>query len=140
MTMKLTEHFTLEELTKSATATAHGYSNTPNSDQIYNLRILCEKVLEPARIIIGRPIVITSGFRSDTVNKLVGGVPNSWHRYGQACDIHVTSKKDADEIAKACLTNQLCDKCIYERKGDSQWLHVQWGYTARHLYTSIIKP
>jgi zinc D-Ala-D-Ala carboxypeptidase len=140
MTMKLTEHFTLEELTKSATATAHGLTNTPNADQIYNLRILCEKVLEPARKIIGRPIVITSGFRSDTVNKLVGGVANSWHKYGQACDIRITSKTEANEIAKACLTSVLCDKCIYERKGTSQWLHVQWGYNARQSYISIINP
>lgn len=140
MTMKLTEHFTLEELTKSTTATAHGYANTPNADQIYNLRILCERVLEPARLKIGKPIVITSGFRSDTVNKLVGGVANSWHRYGQACDIHVNSKSEADELAHACLESELCDKCIYERKGKSQWLHVQWGYNARHNYCSIIKP
>ena len=138
--MKLSEHFTLEEMTRSATAKAHGYDNTPNADELHNLRILCEKVLEPAREKLKRPLIINSGYRSEAVNRLVGGVPNSWHRYGQAADIHVTSKKEADEIAFACLEQELCDKCIYEKKGESRWLHVQWGYNARHAYSSIIKP
>lgn len=140
MKMQLTEHFSLDELTKSETAKQHGYTNTPNTDVIYNLRILCEKVLEPAREKVGKPFVITSGYRSPIVNKLVGGVANSYHLTGQAVDIRVISKQDADKIAFACLETDLCDKCIYEKKGASRWLHVQWSYNARHNYCSIIKP
>lgn len=138
--MQLSEHFTLEEMTRSETAKIHGYANTPNADELYNLRILCEKVLEPARAKVGKPLVITSGFRNKTVNKLVGGVSNSFHVNGQAADIHVNDKKHADEIAFACLEQELCDKCIYEKKGQSRWLHVQWSYNARHKYCSIINP
>lgn len=116
MKMQLTEHFTLAEMTKSETAKQHGFSNTPNAEQLYNLRVLCEKVLEPARQKIKKPIIITSGFRTPTVNKLVGGVANSYHINGQAADIHVNNKSEADEIAFACLETELCDKCIYEKR------------------------
>lgn len=114
--MQLTEHFTLEEMTRSETAKRHGFRNVPNPDELYNLRVLCEKVLEPARTKLCRPLVVTSGFRTKAVNELVGGVANSYHLNGQAADIRVISKHEADEIAFACLESELCDKCIYEKR------------------------
>lgn len=85
--VKLTEHFTLEEMVRSRMAEKHGIDNTPGAFEIANLRLLCEKILEPARLEIGMPITVTSGFRSERVNKIVGGVRGSLHLIGKAADI-----------------------------------------------------
>lgn len=85
--MKLTQHFTLEEMTRSATAEARGIRNEPNAVQIANLRRLCEKVLEPLRAHFGTPIRINSGFRCEKLNAAVGGAKRSYHLQGRAADI-----------------------------------------------------
>lgn len=85
--VKLTEHFTLEEFVRSTTAKMRGIDNTPGAFEIANLRLLCKKILEPARLEIGMPITVTSGYRSLQVNKAVGGVRGSLHLIGKAADI-----------------------------------------------------
>ncbi len=85
--VNLTEHFTLEEMVRSRMAELHGIVNTPSANEIANLRLLCKKILEPARLEIGMPITVTSGFRSERVNRLVGGVRGSLHLIGKAADI-----------------------------------------------------
>ena len=80
--MRLTEHFKLSEFTNSSTATARGIDNTPNEQQIANLKRICEEILEPLRAFAGQPIIIGSGFRCPALNKAVGGVKNSQHMTG----------------------------------------------------------
>lgn len=69
--MKLTEHFTLAELIRSRTATEHGIRNDPTPEQIENLRWHCRFVLEPVRALANKPVIITSGFRSDELNQVI---------------------------------------------------------------------
>ena len=69
--MRLTEHFTLAELTRSSTAQKHGIRNDPTPEQIENLRWHCRFVLEPIRELAGKPVIITSGFRSDQLNRII---------------------------------------------------------------------
>ena len=84
--MKLSKHFTLEELTRSATAQRLGLDNLPSVHELANLMRLAT-VLEDVRHVLGsRPILISSGFRSEAVNKAVGGSPSSAHRLGLAAD------------------------------------------------------
>lgn len=88
--MQLTEHFTLEEFTTSSTAKARGIDNSVSSQRVvYNLRNLCEKVLEPLRSYANQPITISSGYRCKALNKVVGGARNSQHMTGEAADIHI---------------------------------------------------
>ena len=87
--MKLTKHFTLEELTRSATADNFRITNNPTLQDISNLIQLCQTVLEPLREQLNQPLIITSGYRSPLVNKLVGGVANSQHQKGEAVDIRL---------------------------------------------------
>lgn len=84
--IKLTKNFSLPELAFSQTAIDHNLENIPNEKEIKNLRLLCEKILQPARDALG-PLKINSAFRSEKVNNLVGGVPNSDHRLGYAADV-----------------------------------------------------
>jgi len=78
------QYFTLEELTKSATARRKGIPNLPNGEQKENLVALVENVLDPLRKLWGAPIIVTSGFRCARLNRIVGGVAGSQHMKGQA--------------------------------------------------------
>lgn len=85
--MQLSPHFTLQELTRSATAERLGIPNAFTADVVDNLQRLCTEVLEPLRAHLGHPIHINSGYRCPALNKAVGGVQNSFHMKGRAADI-----------------------------------------------------
>ncbi len=82
----LSKNFKLWEFITSPTADRNGISNMPNDEEIKHLKLLCQKILQPAREAIG-PLRINSGFRSAKLNKLVGGVSTSDHRLGFAADV-----------------------------------------------------
>lgn len=94
--MYLSKHFTLDEMLKSPTAARLGIDNTPNAEQLENLRDLVEYILEPLRLHYGRAIIVTSGFRCQKLNKAVGGSATSQHATGQAVDIRSVSDKRED--------------------------------------------
>lgn len=91
------KHFTFTEFTRSETAIRLGYDNDPvlngENDALCHIELLVTKLLDPIRDFIGEPVVITSGYRSEQVNKAVGGVPDSQHRKGQAADFIIPSIK-----------------------------------------------
>lgn len=87
--MRLSEHFTLDEMIVSQVAARDGLKNIPNAEQIESLRSLCVTILEPLRLRLNRPVVVNSGFRSVTVNRRVGGTGRSQHCKGEAADIIV---------------------------------------------------
>ena len=91
--MTLSENFTLEELINSTTAKAKGIDNTPSEDVVNNLTNLTTKLLQPLRGIIGKPLIINSGYRSKLLNSAVGGVESSQHILGEAADISFDSPK-----------------------------------------------
>ena len=118
--MKLTKNFTLPELTTTST----GITNQPNSQQIAALITLCNKVLQPARDMYGKPIRVNSGFRSPAVNKAVGGAPNSQHTRGEAADITVFSKEENKKLFELIRDNLSFDQLINER--NYSWIHVSY--------------
>jgi hypothetical protein len=124
--MKLSDHFTIGELTKTS---AMGIDNTPSHAAVLNLKNLCENWLEPLRQRYNKPILINSGFRSEAVNKAIGGVKGSNHLTGCAVDIRVTGPEQA--IRYACILLDIADESkrdydelLIERspKG-TYWLH-----------------
>lgn len=123
---QLTAHFSLEEMTRSATATQCGIPNEPGIAFISNLQHLCQEVLEPLREHVGKPIHVSSGYRCRELNQLVGGVPNSQHMKGEAADLIVPTPAIGREwlawIEKNC---KHFDQAILERnKKGAWWLHV----------------
>lgn len=123
--LMLSEHFSLEELTISATAKAMGIVNCPSSYEIDNLRFLCREVLEPARKVIGEPIHVTSGYRCLALNQAVGGVAQSYHVRGLAADLHIESAAHASRLADALNAQPYCDLILVEHAHGASWLHVQ---------------
>lgn len=130
--MKLTNNFTLEELTKSETALRRGLDNTPTVEVVENLKVLCEKVLQPVRDHFGRGVKVNSGFRSLAVNAAVGGVQGakpSDHTRGMAADIEIPGLANA-ELAQWIEANLEFTQVILEfyTQGvpDSGWVHVSY--------------
>ncbi len=125
--MQLTQHFTLEELTRSTIAKQRGIDNTPAQDILENLRALCRNVLEPARLRFGAPIYITSGYRCPQLNKAVGGKPTSQHQYGEAADLQVKGVANLRRLYNI-LDNISHDQLLYESNGKTQWIHVSFRH------------
>ena len=121
---QLTEHFSLEELTRSDTATARGLVNDPSVAAISNLQHLCQEVLEPLRQHVGVPVRINSGYRSREVNNAVGGVANSQHLTGEAADIRIPDVETGLEWLLWIHSHCLFDQLLFETNGHSYWIHV----------------
>jgi len=116
--MNLSEHFTLEEMT----ATSHRqFDNTPNNHETANLQRLAE-FLELVRIhLYGKPLMITSGYRSKAVNDSVGSKDTSQHRLGLACDFRVPGMAP-DAVVRTIIATKLpFDQII--REFDA-WTHI----------------
>lgn len=128
--MKLTENFSLEEMTKSQTASRKGIDNTAPPEVVDNLKLLCENVLEKVRSHFGKPVIVNSGYRGPKLNKAIGGVKNSQHLTGQAADIEIPGV-DNEHLFAWIRDNIEFDQLIleYHKKGipDSGWVHVSWN-------------
>ena len=130
--MRLSEHFTLGELTKTSYKTED--ENIPSRVAIENLRNLCENWLEDLRYSYNTlyhkgGVIINSGYRSPEVNRLAGGAPTSNHLTGCAVDIHVAGFEQAIRYAAILLdisegTKRDFDELYIERNGAGRyWIH-----------------
>ena len=134
------KHFTFQELTKSATAKRKGIDNSPSMQVRANLAALVENVLDPLREAYGKPIVVTSGYRCEKLNRAVGGAASSQHVKGQAADIRRVqdtaeeNKKLFDLIVKLGLPfDQLINEYGYD------WVHVSYGPRHRRMKLRAVK-
>lgn len=127
--MNLTKDFTLEEMTRSETATRHGFKEqfAPNEEVRANLKQLCENILQPLREKLGVKVIVTSGYRSKRTNNAVGGSATSQHVEGQAADIRVNGISPI-EICRKIKEFELPFDQLIEEFG--QWVHV--SYSPRH--------
>lgn len=116
--MQLSPHFRLSELLDSPTARSKGLDNDPSPEVLANLKRLCVEALEPIRAAVG-PLRINSGYRSDAVNKAVGGSTTSAHSFGLAADLHPPAGCKA-LMTKIIASGVKLDQIIYERT----WVHV----------------
>lgn len=116
--MKLTEHFTFEELTH----TDHReLENTPNETELANIQRLAEFLEAVKTVLGGKPVMVNSAFRSKAVNDAVGSKDTSQHRIGCAADIRVPSMTP-DEVVRAIIASGLgYDQVIREF---DRWTHV----------------
>lgn len=129
--MKLSEHFSLHEFTSSETAARMGREIVPTPEQLENLTQLCADLLEPIRVKLGRPIVITSGLRPAWLNVLIGGSPKSAHMDGLAADVKIVGMTP-DVFARWVRHNGFAvDQCIEEF---GQWTHLSVAKQPRNQF------
>lgn len=128
--MKLSAHFVLAEFTRSESAKRHGVSNEPTAEHLENLKVLCEKVLEPIRIKFG-PINISSGYRSKALNHYIGGSLKSQHCEAKAADIDQDGMGEATntEIFNFIKDSLDFDQLIWEFGDNNKpdWVHVSYN-------------
>jgi len=122
--MRLSRNFTLSEIVKSNTAKRLGIDNAPNQEHLNNMQILIRDLIQPMRDALG-PIRISSGYRSPSLNRAIGGSTKSQHCKGQALDLQFWKK------------GEMCNKEIYDwviKEGiefdqminefDFAWIHI----------------
>lgn len=118
--MNLSKHFTLAELTHSDMAARRGIDNTPTGHALENLKRLAA-TLEEIRQLLGVPVVVSSGYRSPSVNKAVGGSTVSAHCDGLAADFIAPGFGTPQEVARAIRDSGIkFDQLIFE----GTWVHV----------------
>lgn len=128
--MKLTENFSLNELTKSQTAERKGIDNTPSPEHQENLKLLCESVLQPIRDHFGKVVTISSGYRSPELCTAIGSKITSQHAKGQAADFEifgVSNKSLADYINSELYYDQLILEYWNESDPNSGWVHCSFS-------------
>jgi zinc D-Ala-D-Ala carboxypeptidase len=119
--MNLTPHFTLDELTASETAERNGWDNTPNDQELENLKRLAD-FLEQVKVVMGgKPVMINSAFRSKKVNDAVGSKDTSQHRIGCAADIRVPNMTPDEVVRKVIASGIGYDQVISEF---GRWVHI----------------
>ena len=138
--MQISDHFKLSEFERSTTAKAFGFTNIVPDKLIPSIRNLCNNILEPLREHIGVPVIIGSGYRCPSVNKIIGGVSNSQHMRGEAADISapkydINGKRLSEAQSQKELKNWFLwlkentdyDQLILERLdhySSHYWIHV----------------
>ena len=127
--MRISKHISYKEATQSQTAVRKGINNEPDAYQLQNMQVLAEKVFEPLRDHFGVPIAINSFFRSQKLNKAIGGAAGSQHTQGRAIDIDdtlggVSNKQMFDWIRE----NLDYDQLIWEFGNDNNpdWVHISY--------------
>lgn len=127
--MKTPRYFTLYELLQSHTAVVRKIENIPTWEQVENLNRLAVEILDPVRLHYGMPVVVTSGFRSDALNKAVNGSKGSQHKEGAAADITAKENTKARnkllfELMVAMVKQGIITVGQLINEKNYSWIHV----------------
>lgn len=126
--LNLSPHFTLRELTRSEYAERNGINNDAPPEVVENLRALCVTILEPIRAVAGKPVSISSGYRSPAVNQAIGGNATGQHPRGEAADFECFGLDNLTLAEKIISMGLPFDQLILEfyvpGNANSGWVHV----------------
>ena len=128
--MQLSKNFSLVELTKSQTAERKGIPNDPSPDHIENLRLLCERVLQPVRDHFNHVVTISSAYRSPALCQAIGSSVDSQHAKGMAADFEIFGTPNNEVfnwIKGNLLYHQMILECWNSDEPNSGWLHVSYN-------------
>jgi len=126
--MKLSQNFSLRELTKSQTAERKGISNEPSEEHIENLKLLCTKILQPIRDEFGI-VSVSSGYRSPALCEALGSKSTSQHARGQAADFECYGIAN-NKLFEWATKNLTFDQAIlefYTGEPESGWIHMSYN-------------
>lgn len=140
---QLSKYTTLQEVIKSNQASVLQIPNIPNAEQVANLKLVCTEIFDKVREHFGKPIGISSGFRSVELNNRIGGSKSSQHMEGKALDIDgdlfggVSNKEIFDYIKNNCIFDQLIWEFGTENNPD--WVHVSYdkGVNRKQILRAI---
>ena len=125
------KYFSIAEFLRSDASEKYQVSNIPSDEELLavlnNINALVNNVLDPLRAMIGRPIIIVSGYRRERINELIGGSKTSQHLTGKAADIHVQGYTP-QQMDIVYQTIQMCydfDQLIFYPSKNI--IHVSWN-------------
>lgn len=128
--MKLSKNLSLDEVIKSKTAIRWNIDNSPTEDHKVNLVDVANHIFQPLRDHFGKPIIVSSGYRSSALNRVIKGSSSSQHCLGEALDLDndgletPTNKEIFDYIKKNLIFDQLIWEFGDDKKPD--WVHVSY--------------
>jgi zinc D-Ala-D-Ala carboxypeptidase len=144
--MQLSKNLSLVEVTRSDSAKRFGISNMPTPEHIENFKKLAENIFQPIRDHFGKPIHISSGYRSLALNKVIKGSSlTSQHCSGEAIDIDM----DGTDITNAQIFNYIKDNLNFDQliwefgnNVNPDWVHVSYESTGkqRKQILRAVKP
>jgi len=135
--MNISKYVSYEEATKSQTAIRHGVKNEPNDVELLNMKIVAVKCFDPIREFYGKPLKVSSFFRCEKLNKLVGGAKTSQHVKGQAIDIDAGSKIENKKLFEWAKANLEFDQLINEY--DYSWVHISYNQGKNRKQIVVVK-
>lgn len=144
---KISKHITYNEATSSYLALKYGIINIPNEFQLKNMILLAEAIFEPLRAFVGKPIAVTSFFRSKALNSKLKGSRTSQHmaNNGAAMDLdadiygYITNKDIFDYIRENLDFDQLIAE-YPDDKGNPSWVHVSYKEKGNRKQVFIAYP
>jgi hypothetical protein len=138
--MKLSENLNLSEVTRSESAKRSGIDNMPTEKHLESLKILATNIFQPIREHFKVPIHISSGYRSEKLNRLVPGTSlTSDHCFGRAIDIDMDGTKISNNDVFHYIKNNLKFKQLiaeFPINGNLSWVHV--SYDENNLKNQIL--
>lgn len=132
-------NFKMSELIHSQTAIAHNVNNMPDINSLDNLLTLIVECLQPVRNKLGKPMVITSGYRNDKVNRLVGGSSTSEHKKGMAADFVVNGMTVQAVIEFIRKSGLKYTQLIEEHSKNTSWVHISYNVNNLKKETLLYK-
>lgn len=127
--MNISRYLTLDEATKSPIAIRLGIDNTPNADQLTNMKMVANEIFDKVREHVGGPLYVSSFFRSAKLNSVIGGSSKtSQHMQGEAVDLDADVFNNGTNVGIFYFIkeNLIFDQLIAEyatKDGDFQWVH-----------------
>lgn len=125
--MNISEHITLHEATFSQTAARHKWENQPTDEVLRAMQAVAINCFEPVMEWYGKPLRVSSFYRSPKLNVMIGGSINSQHVKGEAIDFSAPTKEENERIFEWMKTNIVFDQLINEY--DFRWIHVSFTTT-----------
>lgn len=131
---KLSEHFSFEELTHTDDDKLKE-KNKQEARSYKDKLVKLAEFAESVRAIIDSPMIITSGFRCEELNKKLGGSPTSKHRFAEAIDFIPKNKSAKEAFTEIIVSNILYHEIILERRGKGHLIHIAMGERRKKLYS-----
>ncbi len=139
---KVSKHISYEEATRSQTAIRLKIDNTPNERELVNMQTVAKSCFEPIREWYGKPITISSFYRSEKLNTAIKGSKTSQHIQGKAIDIDTGNRKENEKIFIWAKANLKYDQLICEypdKNGDPSWVHISFDLGSNRNQILVVK-
>lgn len=143
--MKISKYLSLEEATKSQTAVRLGIDNTPNDEQLENMKYVGTEIFDPTREFVNGPLNASSFFRGQALNDAVpGSSKTSQHMTGEAVDIDAdtfgygNNNQIFDFISKNLQFDQLIGE-YPDATGKFSWVHASKKRNGKNRMQRLVK-